>query len=117
MHYTKTSVLNQTKSKHDKLYSKPNGKHRLHLDHHQPNRYRNGPIFQTENVKLDRAGVVDFGYDSIFDWHLCCLDSSRALMVVVMAVPMAITVFGAAVLTSLCVFLLKRGIGRSRSQS
>lgn len=35
----------------------------------------------------------------------------------VMAVPMAITVFGAAVLTSLCVFLLKRGIGRSRSQS
>ncbi|MBC3833300.1 hypothetical protein H8K33_17450 [Undibacterium amnicola] len=35
----------------------------------------------------------------------------------VMAVPMAITVFGAAVLTSLCVFLLKRALGRSRSQS
>ena len=59
-----------------------NGKHRLHLDHHQPNRHRNGPIFQTENVKLDRTGVVDFRYDSIFDWHLCCLDSSRAFMVV-----------------------------------
>ncbi len=36
------------------------------------------------------------------------------LWLLVMALPMSITVFGAAVLTSLCLMLIKRTLGRSR---
>jgi membrane protein implicated in regulation of membrane protease activity len=42
---------------------------------------------------------------------------SEHLWLLVMALPMSITVFGAAVLTSLCLMLIKRAIGRSQSQS